>query len=97
MTDLQPPRCARSETGRWPFVTEEARSRRAPRAFAHSGIWISPVREKVRSSIIETPLPDSRVRPTSILYVSSAQPITAAAGSASYGYQIAAAAPEVVP
>src|SRR5213082_3354175 len=57
---------------------------------------MSRVLENWRNSIIETPLREFLVRSTSTLYVWSAHAITFSAGSASYGNQSAAAAPEVV-
>src|ERR1700730_1378883 len=75
--------------------TSLAFKNRAPSAGAHSGIWILPARKNVRSSIIETPLRGLRARSTRTLWVSNAHAITASAGSASYGYQIAPAAAEV--
>src|SRR6266850_4109763 len=73
-----------------------ARSLRAPRGSAHSGISISPLRENLRNSSIETPLCASCARSNRVPYVSNAQAIASAEGPVSYGYQMAAAAAEVV-
>src|SRR5436190_22699620 len=71
-------------------------SRRALSASAHSGISISPVSEKCRNARIETPLAGSSARSFRVRKVSNAQGMIRSEGSASYGYQIAAAAAEVV-
>src|ERR1700759_5541330 len=70
--------------------------RRAPNEADQSGIANSPTREKQRSSIMETPLCGVPLNLRRISKVSSDQGMTRSNGSASYGNQIAAAAPEVV-
>src|SRR4051812_4752131 len=81
-----------------PTTSSLAASLRAPRGTAHSGMSAPFWRVKVRSSSIETPLEaPARLSSFRTAKVSSAHGITRSKGSASYGYQIAAAAAEAIP
>src|SRR4051794_37708954 len=81
-----------------PTTSSLGASLRAPRGTAHSGMSALFSRVKVRSSIIDTPLEaPARLSSFKTAKVSSAHGITRGKGSASYGYQIAAAAAEAIP
>ena len=68
----------------------------APSGSAHSGMGGLLMRANCRSAIIETPEAGSAASERKRSNVVSDHAITAAAGSASYGYQTAAAAADVV-